>query len=84
MSLESLQERVGAHDKELGKHEARFEKVECRVGALETSDGANKTKIDTLCDQLKDLVVTLRWCIGIVMASALGFALWMLQQMLVK
>ena len=64
--------------------ERRLDSLDCKVDKLERSDERNATNIGNLCARIDGLITTIKWAMGIIGASALGFAIWMLQQMLSK
>lgn len=53
------------HKKWLNEHEEKIDR-------LDRSDAANTTSINNLCTKISDLVTTLKWLIGFVVAPLAG------------
>lgn len=70
--------------KRLDGNEKRFDCLDDKVDKLERSDERNAANIGNLCNRIDGLITTIKWAMGIVGGSAIGFALWMLQQALSK
>lgn len=71
MQLDKRMERV---DNTLISHDKRIE-------YLEQKDAANEIKFTNLCDTLKMLVSVLKWLIGTLFLSMLGFFIWYVQHL---
>lgn len=68
----NLKEQLAVHDQRLNDHGNRLKKIEQRNAAADE-------KIENLCDQIKDLVVTLRWGIGVLGTSFLGMFVYLME-----
>lgn len=60
-----VDERLNHHEKWIGEHEGKIDK-------LEKSDAVNTEAITNLCTKISDLVTTLKWLIGFVVAPLAG------------
>lgn len=58
-------EKIDHHEKWLNEHEVKIDK-------LAISDATNTTSINNLCTKISDLVTTLKWLIGFVVAPLAG------------
>ena len=68
-----IDERLGVHDTRLNNHSERIDK-------LEQYQSKTETQIANLCEQIKSLVTTMRWFIGLIVGSMVGFFIWYIQQ----
>lgn len=68
----NLKEQLKTHDNRLNNHGERLKN-------LEKHDAAADERIDHLCEQIKDLVVTLRWGIGVLGTAFLGIFVYLLE-----
>ncbi len=82
--LSDLTNSTKSAHKRLDGHDTSIEKIGCRVQTLEQDSVASRGRIDSLCEKLDGLIVTLRWGIGVITVAMLGFGAWMLQQMLLR
>ena len=60
-SAKSAHHRLDTFESKLGEHD---DKIDC----LEKSDATNTNEIKNLCKNIGDLVVTIKWLIGIVIS----------------
>lgn len=51
-----------------------------RIGILEQYRSSSEVQITNLCDQIKSLVHTIKWSMGLMLTSLLGFVIWYIQQ----
>lgn len=68
-----LDEKIQVHDTRLNNHGERIDKLEQRGAAVDT-------KIDNLCEQIANLVTTMRWFIGLSVGSLASFFFYAVQQ----
>lgn len=59
-----LEEKLNTHDIRLNNHSERIDKLEQRGAAVDE-------KIEYLCDDIKSLISTIKWGIGITITIAL-------------
>ncbi|MBV4417345.1 hemolysin XhlA family protein [Clostridium tyrobutyricum] len=64
--------RLNLHDKRLNDHSDRLDKLEQRGAKVDE-------KVEHLCDQIKSLVSTLKWGMGLLGASFLGLFIYLLE-----
>lgn len=50
-----------------------------RIDLLEQSRSRTETQIANLCEQIKSLISTIRWFLGLAGATLLGFLIWYIQ-----
>ena len=71
--------------KEIDKHfELVDEKLKEHGGRLDKNDigqATTDTVVKNLCEQIKDLVNVIKWLIGGMVASGLGFIVWYVQNL---
>lgn len=72
-----LDEKITTHENRLNNHSSRIDK-------LEQNDTANAVRINNLCEQISSLVTTMRWFIGLLVASFVGFFFIAAQKGLIK
>lgn len=68
-----IDERIYVHDTRLNNHSERIDK-------LEQHKSKTETEIKNLIEQIKNLVTTMRWFIGLIVGSMVGFFIWYIQQ----
>lgn len=64
MRDELIEDKVKTHDIRLNNHGDRIDKLEQRAERVDT-------KIEHLCEQIKNLVSTLKWGFGIILTITL-------------
>ena len=67
-----LEEKINVHDIRLNDHGKRIDKIEQNQSKIDT-------KIENLCDQLKQLVSVLKWYIGLSVGALLSFFFYAVQ-----
>ncbi|WP_123053164.1 hemolysin XhlA family protein [Clostridium sp. JN-1] len=72
-------ERHKRIDEKLDLHDTKLNDCSNRLDKLEQRGAAVDEKLENLCDQIKNLVVTLRWGMGILGASFLGLFIYLLE-----
>ncbi|GAA0717297.1 hemolysin XhlA family protein [Clostridium malenominatum] len=77
MHDEIIQLKVSEHDKRIELHDKRLDK-------LEHYKSKTEAKIESLCEQITSLVVTMRWFIGLLVGSFASFFFYSIQQGLFK
>ena len=77
MDEEFLRKNLETHDKRLDNHSDRLDK-------LEKSQSRVDVKIETLCDQIKQLVGVMKWYIGITIGAFISFFFYAIQHNLFK
>lgn len=72
-------------DEMLNSHELRLNTQDDRIDKLEvkTEQYQSKTEVQiaNLCEQIKSLVSTLKWFMGFMIMTGLGFIIWYIQQL---
>jgi chaperonin cofactor prefoldin len=63
----------------LKDHEVRLNNHAGRLDKLEQNEATHSTEIKNLCTQIRNLVNTLKWGMGLVGASFLGLFLYLLE-----
>lgn len=72
-----IEERLDVQDKRLNNHSERLDKIE-------QFQSRTEAQISSLCDQIKSLVTTMRWFIGLLVGAFVGFFFYAVQQGLLK
>jgi chromosome segregation ATPase len=72
-----IEERLEIQDRRLNNHSERLDKIEQLQSRTEA-------QISSLCDQIKSLVTTMRWFIGLLVGAFVSFFFYAVQQSLFK
>ena len=67
-----IDERLDVHDVRLNNHGER-------IDALEQHKSRTEVEIKNLIEQIKSLVTTMRWFMGLFASSLIGFFIWYIQ-----
>jgi wobble nucleotide-excising tRNase len=67
-----IDEKFDTHERRLNNHSERIDK-------LEQYQSRTETQIVSLCEQIKNLVTTMRWFMGLIVGSGIGFFIWYVQ-----
>lgn len=59
-------------EKRLDDHDERLDIHDKDINDLKVSSGIYNTKIENLCEQIKNLVTTLKWAIGMAITIMLA------------
>ncbi|WP_040209902.1 hemolysin XhlA family protein [Clostridium polynesiense] len=81
---EGCNERHKRLDEKIATHENRLNNHSSRIDQLEQNDKANAVRIGNLCEQIANLVTTMRWFIGLLVGSFVGFFFYAIQQNIFK
>jgi len=73
----AIKEKLSIHDARINNHSGRIDK-------LEQNDTANAVRVNNLCDQLANLVVTIRWSMGFLVGGFITFFFYAAQKGLIK
>lgn len=65
-------ERLDTQDRRLNNHSER-------VDNLEKYQSRSEEKVLSLCEQIKSLVMTMKWFMGLMVTTLLGFFIWYVQ-----
>lgn len=66
-------------DEKFEVHERRLNNHGERIDALEQFKSSTETEIKNLIEQIKCLVTTMRWFMGLIVGALLGFFIWYVQ-----
>lgn len=69
-----IDERLAVHDSRINNHGDRLDK-------LEQYQSKSEVQIDNLCLQIKALVITIRWAMGLIGSSLVAFVIWYIQSL---
>lgn len=72
MNDELIRDKLETHDTRLNNHSERIDK-------LEQFRSQSETEIKNLCEQIKSLVATMKWFMGLLVTLLLGFLIWYIQ-----
>lgn len=72
-----IEEKINVHDIRINDHGKRIDKIE-------QNQSRTNTKIENLCDQLKQLVSVLKWYIGLSVGALLSFFFYAIQHNIFK
>jgi len=74
MNEEYVAKQLEAHEKRLNNHGDRIDK-------LEQYQSRSEVQINNLCEQIKSLVSTIKWSMGLLITSLIGFFIWYIQSL---
>lgn len=69
-----IDEKFELHEKRLNNHGNRIDK-------LEQYQSRTEVKIENLIEQIKSLVSTIKWAMGLTITTLLGFFIWYIQSL---
>jgi chromosome segregation ATPase len=72
-----IEEKLGVHDTRLNNHSERIDK-------LEQYQSRTEAQITSLCEQIKNLVTTMRWFMGLLVGSFVSFFFYAVQHGIFK
>jgi chromosome segregation ATPase len=67
--------------KQLDTHERRLNNHGDRIDKLEQYRSRSEVQINNLCDQIKSLVSTIKWSMGLLITVLVGFIIWYIQHL---
>lgn len=77
MNSETMEIKIKEHTETLKEHDKRFDKIE--------QDGREfKIEIKNLCKDIKGLTTTMRWFMGLLVGSFVGFFFYVVQHNIFK
>lgn len=65
--------------KQLDTHERRLNNHGDRIDKLEQYQSKSEVQISNLCEQIKNLVSTIKWSMGLLITALVGFFIWYVQ-----
>ncbi|MCR1933515.1 hemolysin XhlA family protein [Clostridium tepidum] len=72
-----MEMKINEHTETLKEHDKRLDKIE-------QNQSRTDTKIENLCDQLKQLVSVLKWYIGLTVGALVSFFFYAIQHNVFK
>lgn len=74
MNEEYVTKQLETHEKRLNNHGDRLDK-------LEQYQSRSEVQITNLCDQIKSLISTIKWSMGLLITTLVGFIIWYIQSL---
>ena len=71
---ERVDEIIENHDIRLGDHDKR-------IDLLEQFQSRSEVQIMNLCKEIESLVTTIKWSMGVLITTLLGFVIWYIQNL---
>lgn len=71
---ERVDEILENHDSRLGDHDRR-------IDLLEQFQSRSEVQIMNLCREIESLVSTIKWSMGVLITTLLGFFIWYIQNL---
>ena len=68
-------------DEVLGIHDIRLNNHSGRIDNLEKHQSRTEVKMENLIEQIKSLVTTIKWAMGLTITTLLGFFIWYVQNL---
>lgn len=67
-----VDERLDTQDKRINNHSERLDR-------LEQYQSKSEEQIKNLCKQIESLVSTIKWSMGLLITTLIGFIIWYIQ-----
>ncbi len=77
MNEELISYQLKDHDNQLKIHSKRLDKIEQQQATF-------AVQIENLCSDLKDLTGVLKWLVGVLITTLIGFFIYMVQAGVIK
>ncbi|WP_313133727.1 hemolysin XhlA family protein [Anaerocolumna sp.] len=74
MNEEYVTKQLETHEKRLNNHGDRLDK-------LEQYQSRSEVQISNLCEQIKSLISTIKWSMGLLITTLVGFIIWYIQSL---
>ena len=68
-------------DETLDRHDIRLNNHGVRIDNLERYQSKTEVEIKNLIEQIKALVTTIKWAMGLTITTLLGFFIWYVQNL---
>ncbi len=82
--MEKLEQQIIQLFKEDERHERRLNDHSKRLDILEQFKSSTETEVKNLIEQIKSLVTTMRWFIGLLVGAFVSFFFYAIQQGIFK
>ena len=69
-----IDERLEAQDRRINNHSERLDR-------LEQYQSKSEEQIKNLCKQIESLVSTIKWSMGLLITTLIGFIIWYIQNL---
>lgn len=79
-----VEEKFKNHETVLKEHGETLKTHGEDIETLKVSTAVHNTQIETLCDKINDLVVTIKWLIGLSITTLVGFFIYTVQSQIFK
>jgi len=77
--MEKIEEQIKHLHKEDERHERRLDNHGNRLDILEQFKSSTEIEIRNLIEQIQSLVTTMRWFMGLMLGTLIGFFIWYIQ-----
>lgn len=77
--MEKIEEQIKHLYKEDKRHERRLDNHGNRLDILEQFKSSTEIEIRNLIEQIQSLVTTMRWFMGLMFGTLIGFFIWYIQ-----
>ena len=74
MNEEVIRDKLETHEKRINNHADRIDQ-------LERYQSRSEEQIKNLCEQIKNLVTTMKWFMGLFVSALIGFFIWYVQSL---
>lgn len=68
-------------DEILDNHDSRLSDHDRRIDLLEQFQSRSEVQIMNLCKEIESLVSTIKWSMGVLITTLLGFFIWYIQNL---
>ena len=77
--MEKIEEQIKHLHKEDERHERRLDNHGNRLDILEQFKSSTEIEIRNLIEQIQSLITTMRWFMGLMLGTLIGFFIWYIQ-----
>ena len=68
-------------DEILSNHNECLKDHDGRIDMLEQYRSRSEVQVANLCEQIKSRVTTIKWSMGLLLTTAIGFVIWYIQSL---
>ena len=79
--MEKLEQQIIQLSKEDERHERRLNDHSKKIDSLEQFKSSSQIEIKNLIEQIKSLVSTIKWFMGLTFTTLVGFFIWYIQKL---
>lgn len=66
-------------DEVLDSHDVLLSKHDQRIDLLERAEARSEVRMSNLCERIDSLISAIKWSMGMLVTSLIGFVIWYIQ-----